>query len=206
VKIEIWSDVVCPWCYIGKRRLERALGEFEHADEVEITWRSFQLNPDAPAGRAEPTLDYLARRFGPQATAMTTRVAELGRAEGLDLDFASTLTVNTRDAHRVLHLAADLGLGSAVKERLLRGHFTEGADLSDPATLAGLLAETGVPADRVRAVLAGTEYADAVRADVEQAYAFGATGVPFFVIDRTYGISGAQPAEAFLHALRTAHG
>jgi predicted DsbA family dithiol-disulfide isomerase len=206
VKIEIWSDVVCPWCYIGKRRLERALADFEHAGEVEVTWRSFQLNPGLPPGRAVPTLDYLTSRFGPQSKAMVDRVAELARAEGLDLRFDAALSVNTMDAHRALHLAADQGAGGAAKERLLRAHFAEGADLSDPETLVGLLAETGVPADRVRAVLAGTEYADAVRADVEQAHAFGATGVPFFVIDRTYGISGAQPAEAFLRALQTARG
>jgi predicted DsbA family dithiol-disulfide isomerase len=205
VKIEIWSDVVCPWCYIGKRRLERALGEFEHADEVEITWRSFQLNPDAPAGTAEPTLDYLARRFGPQGASMTSRVAELGRGEGLDLNFATALTVNTLDAHRVLHLATDLGQGGAVKERLLRAHFTEGADLSDPDTLARLAGQAGVDPDRARAVLASDEYADAVHADAAQCRALGANGVPFFVIDRRYGISGAQPAEAFLHGLRTAY-
>ena len=205
MKIEIWSDVVCPWCYIGKRRLERALGQFEHAAEVEITWRSFQLNPDTPPGTAVPSLDYLAGRFGPQSTAMTGRVAELAKAEGLDFDFGAALTVNTLDAHRLLHLAADLGLGGAVKERLLRAHFTEGADLSDHQTLTRLLGEAGAEQDRVRAVLAGDEYADAVRADIEQARQLGASGVPFFVIDRRYGISGAQPAETFLHALRTAY-
>jgi len=205
MKIEIWSDVVCPWCYIGKRRLERALGQFEHAGEVEITWRSFQLNPDTPPGTAVPTLDYLTRRFGPQATAMTTRVAELARAEGLDFDFGAALTVNTLDAHRLLHLAADLGVGDAAKERLLRAHFTEGADLSDPDTLTRLLTEAGADEARVRGVLASDEYADAVRADFEQARMLGASGVPFFVIDRKYGVSGAQPAETFLHALRTAH-
>ncbi len=205
MKIEIWSDVVCPWCYIGKRRLEHALGEFEHADEVEITWRSFQLNPDTPPGTAVRTRDYLARRFGPQANAMTGRVAELAREEGLDFDFDAALTVNTLNAHRVLHLAADLGLGDAAKERLLRAHFTEGADLSDPDTLAGLLSEVGADPGRVRAVLAGDEYADAVRDDIDQARMLGATGVPFFVIDRRYGISGAQPAEAFLRVLRTAY-
>jgi predicted DsbA family dithiol-disulfide isomerase len=205
VKIEIWSDVVCPWCYIGKRRLEHALGEFEHADEVEIAWRSFQLNPDTPAGAAVPTSEYLVQRFGPQASQMTGRVAALGRDEGLDLDFDSSLTVNTLDAHRLLHLAADLGVGDVAKERLLRAHFTEGADLSDPETLVRLAGEAGVDCDRAREVLAGTEYADAVRADIELAQAFGATGVPFFVIDRKYGISGAQPAETFLQALRTAY-
>jgi predicted DsbA family dithiol-disulfide isomerase len=205
VKIEVWSDVVCPWCYIGKRRLEHALRDFEHADEVEVTWRSFQLNPDTPKGTAVPTMEYLASRFGKQSAAMTGRVAELARAEGLDFDFDAALTVNTLDAHRVLHLANDLGVGDAAKERLLRAHFTEGADLSDPAVLAGLLGEVGVDQGRARAVLASREYAEAVRDDFEEAERLGANGVPFFVIDRKYGISGAQPAEAFLHALRTAY-
>jgi predicted DsbA family dithiol-disulfide isomerase len=205
MQIEIWSDVVCPWCYIGKRRLERALGEFEHADEVEVTWRSFQLNPDTPPGTAVPTLDYLEQRFGPQAQAMTARVAEMGKGEGLTLDFASSLTVNTLEAHRLLHLAADLGIGDAASERLLRAHFTEGADLSDHETLTKLMVEAGAGEARVREVLAGTEYADAVQADIDMARRLGANGVPFFVIDRTYGISGAQAAETFLHALRTAY-
>jgi predicted DsbA family dithiol-disulfide isomerase len=205
MNIEIWSDVVCPWCYIGKRRLERALGQFEHAGEVEITWRSFQLNPDTPPGTAVPALDYLSRRFGPQATAMTTRVAELAKAEGLDFDFGAALTVNTLDAHRLLHLATELGVGDAAKERLLRAHFTEGADLSDHDTLARLLTEAGADEARVRAVLAGDEYADAVRADFSEARMLGANGVPFFVIDRKYGVSGAQSPETFLHALRTAY-
>jgi len=205
MQIEIWSDVVCPWCYIGKRRLERALGEFEHADEVEVTWRSFQLNPDTPPGTSVPTLDYLAQRFGPQAQAMSARVAELGKGEGLTLDFASSLTVNTLEAHRMLHLAADLGIGDAAKERLLRAHFTEGADLSDHETLTKLMTEAGADEARVREVLAGTEYADAVQADIDMARRLGANGVPFFVIDRKYGISGAQTAETFLHALRTAY-
>ena len=205
MKIEIWSDVVCPWCYIGKRRLEHALNEFEHADEVTVAWRSFQLNPDTPVGTAVPTAQYLTQRFGPQASQMTGRVADMARAEGLDFDFDAALTVNTLDAHRLLHLAAGLGVGDAAKERLLRAHFTEGADLSDPGTLVRLAGEAGVDTDRAREVLAGTEYADAVRADIELAQGFGASGVPFFVIDRKYGISGAQPAEAFLNALRTAY-
>jgi predicted DsbA family dithiol-disulfide isomerase len=204
MQIEIWSDVVCPWCYIGKRRLERALGEFEHADEVEVTWRSFQLNPDAPA-KAVPTLEYLTQRFGPQAQAMTARVAEIGKGEGLTLDSASALTVNTLEAHRLLHLAAGLGIGDAAKERLLRAHFSEGADLSDHETLTKLMVEAGADEARVREVLAGTEYADAVQADIDMARRLGANGVPFFVIDRKYGISGAQAAETFLHALRTAY-
>ena len=205
MKIEIWSDVVCPWCYIGKRRLEGALRQFEHAGDVQIAWRSFQLNPDTPPGTAVPTTDYLVRRFGPQAKAMTGRVAELAAEEGLDFDFDAALTVNTLDAHRLLHLAADLGIGDAAEERLFRAHFTEGADLSDQQTLTRLLGEAGADPERVRAVLAGTEYADAVQADIADARRLGANGVPFFVIDRRYGISGAQAAETFLQALRTAY-
>jgi predicted DsbA family dithiol-disulfide isomerase len=204
VKIEIWSDVVCPWCYIGKRRLEHALTEFEHADQVEITWRSFQLHPEAPRGEAVPTAAYLARRFGPQSAQMTARVGEIAKGEGLYFDFSRALSVNTLDAHRLLHLAADLGVADAAKERLLRAHFVEGADLSDPDTLVALMQEAGADPDRARAVLASDEYSGDVRSDIAQARALGATGVPFFVIDSKYGISGAQPTETFLQALRAA--
>jgi predicted DsbA family dithiol-disulfide isomerase len=205
MKVEIWSDVVCPWCYIGKRRLEHALTEFEHADEVEITWRSFQLQPDAPQGMAVPTTEYLATRFGPQATQMTDRVTQIAKGEGLDFDYSKALSTSTFDAHRLLHLAADLGVADAAKERLLRAHFVDGADLSNPDVLVGLMKEAGADPDRARAVLESDEYADAVRDDIDEARALGANGVPFFVIDRKYGISGAQPTEVFLQALRTAH-
>jgi predicted DsbA family dithiol-disulfide isomerase len=204
VEIEIWSDVVCPWCYIGKHRFERALSEFERADEVQVTWRSFQLNPDMPAGQAVPTVEYLARRFGAQSEGMVDRMAGLGEAEGIAFDYASSLAVNTLDAHRALHLAADQGVGGAAEERLFRAHFAEGADLSDPDELARLLSEVGVPADQVRSTLAGNDYEDAVRDDIREAQLLGANGVPFFVLDRRYGISGAQPSELFLGALRKA--
>jgi predicted DsbA family dithiol-disulfide isomerase len=207
VKIEIWSDVVCPWCYIGKRRLEHALAEFEYADEVDLIWRSFQLDPDAPRGKGIPTREYLAARFGPQSSQMTGRVAAIAKEEGLDLDFDRTLTVNTFDAHRLLHLAQDEGVQGTAEERLFHAHFTEGADLADPDTLVALLKEAGVNEDRARQVIDDpAEYARAVDSDIAQAHAFGANGVPFFVIDRKYGISGAQPAEVFARALRTAHG
>jgi predicted DsbA family dithiol-disulfide isomerase len=204
VKIEIWSDVVCPWCYIGKRRLEHALAEFEHADEVEIVWRSFQLQPDAPR-EAVPTSQYLVSRFGPQAAQMSGRVAGIAKEEGLD--FApDSLTANTFDVHRLLHLALDEGVQDAAEERLFRAHFTEGADISDPDTLVALLQEAGVNQDRAREVIENPdEYAKAVNEDIEEARALGATGVPFFVIDRKYGISGAQPLETFSEALRTAY-
>jgi predicted DsbA family dithiol-disulfide isomerase len=205
VRIEIWSDVVCPWCYIGKRRLEHALADFEHAGEVQVVWRSFQLNPDAPQ-HAVPTRQYLATRFGPQASQMQERVAAIAKEEGLDFS-DDALTVNTFDAHRLLHLAADEGVQDRAEERLFRAHFTEAADLSDPDTLVALLKEAGVSEDRAREVIDNPdEYAKAVNADIAEAHALGANGVPFFVIDRKYGISGAQPVEIFRQALATAHG
>ena len=205
MKVEIWSDVVCPWCYIGKRRLESALSQFEHADEVEIFWRSFQLNPETPQGKGVPTLEYLTSRFGPQAAQMTEHVAQVAKGDGLDFDFSKALAVNTFDAHRLLHLAAELGVADAAKERMLRAHFTEGADLSSTDTLVALMQDVGVDPEKTRQTLISGEYGDAVRADIDEARALGANGVPFFVIDRKYGVSGAQPAETFLNALRTAH-
>jgi predicted DsbA family dithiol-disulfide isomerase len=205
VKIEIWSDVVCPWCYIGKRRLEQALSQFEHADEVEIFWRSFQLQPEARQDVAVPTLEYLKERFGPQAAQMTEHVAEVAKGDGLDLDFSKALTVNTFDAHRLLHLAAELGVADAAKERLLRAHFTEGADLGNTDTLVALMQDVGIDPEKSRQTLVSGEYGDAVRNDIAEARALGANGVPFFVIDRKYGVSGAQSVETFLTALRTAH-
>ena len=205
MKIEIWSDVVCPWCYIGKRRLEHALADFEHADEVEIVWRSFQLHPEAPAGEAIPTRQYLTSRFGPQASQMTGRVAAIAREEGLDFDFDHALTVNTFDAHRLLHLAGAEGVQDRAKERLLRAHFSEGADLADPDTLVALMKEAGVSEDRARAVIENPdEYAKDVDRDIQEARALGANGVPFFVIDRKYGISGAQPADTITDVLERA--
>jgi predicted DsbA family dithiol-disulfide isomerase len=205
VNIEIWSDVVCPWCYIGKRRLEHALDEFEHADEVQIVWRSFQLNPEAPA-QAISTKQYLTTRFGPQASQMSERVAAIAKGEGLDFG-SDALTVNTFDVHRLIHLALDEGVQDAAEERLFRAHFTEGADLSDPDTLIALMKDAGVSEDRARTVIENPdEYAKDVERDIEEARALGANGVPFYVIDRKYGVSGAQPVETFLQALRTAHG
>ena len=208
MKVEIWSDVVCPWCYIGKRRLEAALAEFEAADEVEITWRSFQLNPDHPVGTHEAHDEHLARKLGAtpeQVHQLNERVVALAAAEGLDYHFDTYVTVNTFDAHRVTHLAKALGLGLPIHERFLRAQLVEGEVLDDPDTLVRLAAEVGVPEDETRRVLAGDDYAAEVLADIDEARALGITGVPFFVLDRRYGISGAQPAALFLEALRTAH-
>jgi predicted DsbA family dithiol-disulfide isomerase len=207
MKVEIWSDIVCPWCYIGKRRFERALERFAHQDRVEVVWRSFELDPNAPR-RAEGTLEgMLAAKYGvspDQAAAMNARVTALAAAEGLAYRLDQAQSGNTFDAHRLIHLAAAHDRQGAVKERLLRGYFTEGLAVGDPDALAAAVAEAGLPAGEVRAALAGDAYAAGVRADERRAAAFGITGVPFVVIDERYGVSGAQPAEVFLAALEQA--
>jgi predicted DsbA family dithiol-disulfide isomerase len=207
VRVEIWSDIVCPWCYIGKRRLETALTEFEHAGDVELLWRSFELDPSIPKGTAEPVHDALARKFGgtkDQVKAMTAQVGALAEAEGLRYDFEHAVSINTFDAHRLIHLANAHGLGAQAHERLMRANLIEGATLDSP-TLVRLGAEIGVPAAEAQRVLDGDDYTQDVEEDVRQARLYGATGVPFFVLNQAYGVSGAQSADVFLQALRTAY-
>lgn len=208
LRVDIWSDVVCPWCYLGKRRLETALGEFEHADAVELHWHSFQLDPDRPKGLREPSNEMLTRKFGASAAqvrAMTRQVSDLAAAEGLAYDLDRAVAANTFDAHRVTHLAAAHGLGGQLHERLLAAHLAEGEVVDDPDTLVRLGVEVGLPDDEIRQVLDGDGYAEAVREDIRQARRIGITGVPFFVLNGTYGLSGAQPAKTFLDTLRAAH-
>jgi len=205
--IEVWSDITCPWCYIGKRRLETALTQFDGRDDVTVEWKSFQLDPSAPLGQTGTVYEALSKKFGKsvdEIKAMNQHVTELAAAEGLAYDFDKYQPINTFDAHRVLHLAKSLGIGDAVKERFLKGQFTEGERLEDHDTLVRLAAEAGVPEADARRVLAGTEYADAVRSDVRELQSLGGNGVPFFVVDRRYGISGAQPVEVFLNTLKAA--
>ncbi|MEA2519507.1 MAG: hypothetical protein QOF49_1587 [Chloroflexota bacterium] len=209
MKVEIWSDVVCPWCYIGKRRFETALARFQAAADidVDVTWRSFQLNPDQPRGMRATHDEYLRDKMGgslEQVRTMNDRVTALAAAEGLAYDFARYQVINTFDAHRVAHLGKVHGLGEAIQERFLRAQLVEGEVLDDPETLVRLTEEVGVPGDEVRDVLATDRYAAEVAADIREAGELGITGVPFFVIDRRYGISGAQPADLFLRALETA--
>jgi predicted DsbA family dithiol-disulfide isomerase len=207
VKVEIWSDVVCPWCAIGKRRFEKALAQFAHRDEVEVSFHSFELDSEAPREQEGDLADHLATKYGltrERAEDMHRQMTETAAAEGWDFHFERARRGNTFDAHRVLHLAAERGMQDAVKERVLRGYFEEGAAVSDHATLVGLAAEAGLDADEVQAVLASDRYAEAVRADQRQAQAYGITAVPFFVVDRRYGVAGAQPPEALLQVLDTA--
>ena len=204
MKVEIWSDVVCPWCAIGKHRFEKALAAFPHRDEVEVSWHSFELDPTAPREPDGDLNDHLAAKYGlsrAQAEEMHRQMTETAAADGWDFHFERARRANTFDAHRLLHLAGARGVQTAVKERLFRGYFTEGELLSDHETLVRLGAEAGLDADEARAALASGRYADEVRADERQAQAYGITGVPFYVIDRKYGVSGAQPPEALLQVL-----
>jgi predicted DsbA family dithiol-disulfide isomerase len=208
MNVEIWSDVVCPWCYIGKRRLERALASFGHPDEVTVTYRSFELDPDAPAQRTGTHAEHLAGKYGmtiAQAGQASQQMTQRAAAEGLEFRFDLIRGGNTFDAHRLLHLAKDHGLQPEMKERLLRATFTEGVPIADKPALLRLAAEAGLPAARVQAVLDGDAYADAVRADEQQAARYGITGVPFFVADAKYAVSGAQPPEVLLQLLRRAY-
>ena len=210
MRIEIWSDVVCPWCYIGKRRLEAALATFDHAGDVEILWRSFQLDPSAPTEPVETVAESLGRKYGggPEAgRQMIDRVEAVAAEEGLLFRHHQSLRVNTVDAHRLLHLALETGgpqLQGRLKEALLSAYFVETRNVADHDTLLDIAAGVGLDEVRVKEVLVGTEFADAVEADIREAASLGATGVPFYVVDRKYGISGAQPAEVFAQVLEKA--
>lgn len=207
MQIEIWSDVVCPWCFVGKRRLERALEGFAHRDDVEVVYRSFELDPSAPRHGHELTTGVIARKYGrteDEMRDMQQQLIDTAAADGLTLRLFDNVHTNTIDAHRVLHLALETG-GPAqqvrLKEALLTAYFTDARDVGDHAVLTEVAVAAGLDEARVGAVLASDEYADAVAADIAQARAYGATGVPFFVVDQKYGVSGAQPSEVFAQVL-----
>ena len=209
MKIEIWSDIACPWCYVGKRRFESAVAQFEHRDELEVTWRSFELDPSSPRAREGSQLEHLAAKYGmplAQAEAMNARMTDAAAGEGLDFHLDRVRMGNTFDAHRLVHLAHEAGLQDAMKERLMRAYFVEGLAITEVDVLVALGVEVGLDEARVRSVLADEEFSAAVRTDEARARALGINGVPFFVIDERYGVSGAQPAEVLLGALRQAHG
>lgn len=205
--VEIWSDVVCPWCYIGKRRFERALEGFDHRDEVEVRWRSFELDPRAPQERTGDPVSHLAAKYGvtyDRAVAMYDQMTAAGAGEGLEYHLDRTRGGNTFDAHRLLHLAGDHGCQSVLKERFLGAYFTDGEPIGDRATLTRLATQVGLDAARVEAVLASDDYAEDVRRDERLAEGLGATGVPFFVMGRTASVSGAQSPEVILEVLEHA--
>ena len=196
--VEIWSDIACPWCYVGKRRFEGALAGFEHRDDVTVTWRSFELDPAAPRERELDGAPHLAEKYGTtreKALEMHAQMTDVAAGEGLDFRFDLARGGNTFDAHRLIHLAAAHGAQDAMKERLMRAYLTEGEAIGDPETLERLAVEAGLPAEEVREVLSGDRYAADVREDERTAAALGIHAVPFFVVDRAMGAAGAQPPE-----------
>jgi predicted DsbA family dithiol-disulfide isomerase len=204
MQVEIWSDVVCPWCYLGKRRFERALESFRHRDEVTVVYRSFELDPSAAPGVTTPTVELLASRYGmsvQQAGDAQRQMEERAAQDGLVFKLDDLRSGNTRDAHRLLHLAQAHGRQAELAERLHRAYFSEQASVFDRSSLTELAVEAGLDRDDVARVLDSDEYAEAVLADQAMARSLGVTGVPFFAIDRRYGISGAQPADAIVAAL-----
>ncbi len=209
MKVEIWSDVVCPWCYVGKRRFEQALAAFPQRDSVELVWRSFELDSTTPPSPVEGGVyaDRLAAKYGrtlEQAQEMLDSMTATAATEGLTFRFDIARPGNTFDAHRLLHLALAHGVQDELKERLDLGTFSEGLAVSDHASLRDLAVEVGLPAVEVDDVLATERFAEDVRRDQAQARAYGITGVPFFVIDGKVGVSGAQPAELLGQALQQA--
>src|SRR5687768_15411933 len=207
MQVEVWSDVVCPWCYIGKRRLEAALERFPHRDEVEVVWRSFQLDPSIPEGETHETLPALAAKYGAsveQMRANMSRVEQVAAEEGLEYHLAEGVSGNTSLAHELLHHAAGHGRQAELKERLLHAHFTESRSVFDLDSLVALATEVGLDAGGARSALIERRHRTAVAEDGATAQLLGATGVPFFVVDRKYGAAGAQPADLLLQMLERA--
>jgi len=207
IRVEIWSDIVCPWCYIGKRRFERALETVEDRDDIEIVHRAFQLNPSMPKGEVRDHRDNLMAKYGrseSQAAAMQQQMERTAAGEGLEFHLAGGVTGNTFDAHRLVHLGRERGIQDAVIERLFRAHFTEQRSIFEEDSLVALAGEAGLDATEARATLAGDAHADAVNADLREARGLGISGVPYYVLDRRFAISGAQPPELFVEALTRA--
>jgi predicted DsbA family dithiol-disulfide isomerase len=206
MRVDIWSDVICPWCYVGKARFEKALDSFAHRDEVEVIYHSFELDPSSPRGQRESNLTMLSKKFGKspaEALALDDQVGSLARAEGLGFDSGRPVG-NTFDVHRVLHLGLDRGVQQALLGAVNEAYFAQARDVFDRDVLTEVAAGAGLNADEVGKVLDGDAYADEVRQDESQARQIGINGVPFFVFDMALGASGAQPAELFASALNQA--
>jgi predicted DsbA family dithiol-disulfide isomerase len=209
LRIDVWSDIACPWCYVGKRRLERALKEFPHASQVALVWHAFELDPAAPKERDRSLshAERIAKKYGmttEQARRSTERLVETARGEGLSFDFENIRSGNTFDAHRVVQLGLERGVQGAVEERFFRAYLEEGALMSDHGTLVRLAAEAGLDEGEVADVLSGDLYAREVRADEAEAHELGITGVPCFVLAERFGVTGAQSSQVMLSALNHA--
>lgn len=210
MKVEIWSDMVCPFCYMGKHRYEAALAQFSHPDDVELIWRSFQLYPGMERiTTAENAYQYLARVKGislQQSMQMHESVERMAQSDGLQYNFANTVVANSYNAHRLLQMARQHGLASAAEEHIFKAYFTDGRDIDDVATLTAIGVQIGLNEAEVKQMLAGNDFAAEVAADLHEAEQIGITGVPFFVFDRKYAVSGAQPVDTFLQTLKVSHG
>jgi predicted DsbA family dithiol-disulfide isomerase len=207
MRVDIWSDIVCPWCYVGKRRFERALAAFDGGSDAEIVHHSFQLDPAAPRDRTSSRREMLMKKYRltpEQMDATDARMTRIAAEEGLDYHLDATVTGNTRDAHQLVHLAREEGRQDMMIERLYRAYFTEGRSVFDQASLVELASDVGLDADAARATLRSGRYESAVQEDIDSARRIGVTGVPFFVINGKYGLSGAQPSTVFIEALSTA--
>jgi predicted DsbA family dithiol-disulfide isomerase len=206
MKVEIWSDIMCPFCYIGKRHYEAALKQFPEVKNIETEWHSFQLDPTIPRQTEKTNVyQYLAKRKGisyEESEQMHENVVEMAKRAGLNYDFEKVVVANSFDAHRLIQLAKKQNLGDHAEESLFLGYFTEGLDLADPDILANLGKAIGLDEKEIRNVLTSDDFAYAVRQDIQEAENLGIRGVPFFVFDRKYGISGAQPVEVFLETLK----
>jgi predicted DsbA family dithiol-disulfide isomerase len=202
MRVEIWSDVVCPWCFIGKRRFERARAAFAHP--LDVVWRSYELNPNAPAVREGGSYERVARKYGitvDQARSQYERITQLAAAEGLDYHLDRLRAGRSFDAHRLIHLARERGIQDAVKERFLAACLEEGVAIGLPEELAPIAVAAGLDAEEVERVLAGDAFAVDVRADEDRALEIGVSGVPFFLVDGRAPIPGAQEAETFVAVL-----
>ena len=208
MRVEIWSDVACPWCYIGKARFEQGLSEFEHKDEVEVVFRSFELDPHSPEGKTEPVIGMLAKKYGmseAQALQADQRVADNARSEGLGYVSGTRDSGNTFAIHRLLHFAKSKGVQNELINLTFKANFAEERSVFSRERLLELAVEAGLDKDEAGAVLDDPQaYAAEVRQDEREAQELGANGVPFFVLDRRYGVSGGQPAEVFKQALAEA--
>jgi predicted DsbA family dithiol-disulfide isomerase len=207
--INVWSDVVCPWCYVGKRRLEAALARFDHKDQVEITWHSFELDPSAPKSyEGQGTqAERLAKKYRmpvQKAEQMMAQMTKTAAVDGIEMNNDRQRGGNTFDAHRLLHWAHAQGRQNELKERLFKGYFTDGEAIAEPNALAKLASEVGLDEEQARAVLLSDQYSADVRADEENARQLGISGVPFFVVGGKYAVSGAQPAEVLAQVLERA--
>ncbi|HVV54729.1 MAG TPA: DsbA family oxidoreductase [Mucilaginibacter sp.] len=206
MKIEIWSDVMCPFCYIGKRRFESAMAAFEHRDQVEVEWKSFQLNPYMQTDPGMNINRYLAENKGwtlDYARRMNNHVTEMAAGEGLKYDFDRAVVANSFNAHRMAHLSKKHGLGEAAEEALFRAYFTEGKNIDDKETLTGIAASIGLDKAETKQALESDAFADEVKHDIAEAQYLGIQGVPFFVMNRKYGVSGAQAVPVFTETLET---